>query len=202
MTYWPVNLDDVHLGPGFMGHADDGTYRARYGYHTGLDFILNANLVGPVAAGNRVVPVYAVEDGVVDAAEVRATPGYGTIVRIYHPQFGVRTRSAHLGSVSVKEGQAVKAGQQIGTLGTSGTDNYHLHFDVMHKYHATVRFNPHNPAVDGLSPVVHAKNWHEAALTLEYFQDPLRFMAHRPAYLPGTETATVRELPYSRERIA
>lgn len=70
----------------------------------------------------------------------------------------------------------------------------------MHKHHATARFNPHSSDVGGLAPVVHAKNGYEAALTLDYFQDPLLFMAHRPTYLPGTTTA--RSLPYSREKIA
>lgn len=47
---------------------------------------------------------------------------------------GIYTQSAHLDSSSVKPGDKVEAGQQIGTVGTSGntptTGDPHLHFEV------------------------------------------------------------------------
>lgn len=191
-TYWPVDFKFVKLGPGFMAHYDKKTYRFDYGYHTGLDFLLKPEHVANVQSKKLKVPVHAVSEGVVEFAEVRDMPGYtgyGTTVRIYHRQLGVWTRYAHLGSLTVKAGDQVTAGQKIAELGTSGTDNYHLHFDVMHRLHAENRFNPYNPAVGGVTPKNQKENSREAARLLAYFQDPLRFFNHRPALTPVTAVA-------------
>jgi murein DD-endopeptidase MepM/ murein hydrolase activator NlpD len=103
-------------------------YRQGYGYHTGLDYIgLDKN-----RGFNN--PVVSVADGVVVQSTPTASPkGYGELVVIEHPQFKIWTRYAHLNTRTVKVGAVVKAGQQIGTLGTSGTDNTHLHFDIARK---------------------------------------------------------------------
>jgi len=57
--------------------------------------------------------------------------GYGNYVIIEHAN-GVRTLYAHCASVSVKEGQTVTQGQQIGTVGSTGNSTGpHLHLEVI-----------------------------------------------------------------------
>ena len=58
--------------------------------------------------------------------------GYGKFVLMEHP-FGdsVRTRYAHLATVSVNIGDYIKQGEQIGTMGRTGdSSGCHLHFEV------------------------------------------------------------------------
>jgi murein DD-endopeptidase MepM/ murein hydrolase activator NlpD len=86
------------------------------GYHTGIDF--------PVT--NK--PVYAVSDGeVVSSGMVNA---YGNEIIIRLPD-GKYAQYAHLSSRSVKVGDKVKGGQQIGVSGNTGnTSGPHLHFEI------------------------------------------------------------------------
>ncbi len=73
-------------------------------------------------------PVYAAADGVVmvgdrfrKGEEFRnETAGYGQMVDLNHGN-GILTRYAHLESVEVFPGQKVRQGNQIGTLGATGT---------------------------------------------------------------------------------
>jgi len=52
------------------------------------------------------------------------------MVIIIHPQ-GYRTVYAHLHKITVKKGQAVKQGERIGSVGSSGrSTGPHLHFEV------------------------------------------------------------------------
>ena len=77
------------------------------------------------------VPIYASADGVVIRAGVLGT--YGNVVMIQHTIGGKRydTNYAHLDSFSVKKGQKVKAGQQIGIMGNTGRSfGIHLHFEI------------------------------------------------------------------------
>ena len=56
--------------------------------------------------------------------------GYGNLILIKH---GGRylTTYGHLGQISVKKGQYVKAGETIGTVGTSGqVKEPQLHFEI------------------------------------------------------------------------
>jgi murein DD-endopeptidase MepM/ murein hydrolase activator NlpD len=57
--------------------------------------------------------------------------GYGLSVVIEHGS-GIRTRYAHLSEVSVKAGDVVERGQDIGRVGQSGrSTGPHLHFEVL-----------------------------------------------------------------------
>ena len=57
---------------------------------------------------------------------------------------------AHLQDIEVREGQAVKKGENIGTVGTSGTSTApHLHYEVHFKGKP---INPIHYCMDGLSP--------------------------------------------------
>lgn len=86
-------------------------------FHTGLDFA--------AAAGT---PVRAATNGVVGYAGPGG--GYGNLVKITHAD-GVETWYAHLASYSVRPGQQVAAGEQIGTVGSTGNSTGpHLHFEV------------------------------------------------------------------------
>jgi len=78
-------------------------------------------------------PVYATGDGVVREAghSPQGHSGYGNVALIDHG-FGFETLYAHLNTVTVRPGQRVKRGQQIGTVGASGmTTGSHLHYEVI-----------------------------------------------------------------------
>ena len=75
-------------------------------------------------------PVVAAESGRVVAAGYESMGGY--YVRIDHGN-GLQTMYAHMrrGSITVKAGQTVRRGQQIGQAGDSGyVTGAHLHFEV------------------------------------------------------------------------
>lgn len=87
--------------------------------------IFNSGVDLAAAAGT---PVLAVGEGVVAFAEQQGN--YGNLVVINH-QEGLQTRYAHLGSISVQVGQAVKRGDRIGNVGATGAvANPRLHFEV------------------------------------------------------------------------
>ncbi|BDS08799.1 hypothetical protein NT6N_38390 [Oceaniferula spumae] len=85
-------------------------------------------------------PIYSCGDGVVMFAyDVRA--GWGRCVLIRHayrdPKSGkvkyIDSQYGHLRSMSVKKGDYVKRGQQIGTMGSNrGMYPAHLHFEMRH----------------------------------------------------------------------
>jgi hypothetical protein len=77
------------------------------------------------------VPVRVAADGVVEAAGVGG--GYGRYVAVRHAEAGLTTFYAHLGAIDagVKPGMAVKAGEEIGRVGSTGTSTGpHLHFEI------------------------------------------------------------------------
>lgn len=95
-------------------------FGARWGRnHDGLDIWTND------CAGK---PAYAASNGVVVRADVYG--GYGNCVIIDHGN-GVRTLYAHLSSISVKVGDTLVAGDEIGRIGNTGaSQGAHLHFEV------------------------------------------------------------------------
>jgi hypothetical protein len=73
-------------------------------------------------------PVRTVADGVVTRAGQDG--GYGRFVEVRHAE-GLTTVYAHLGSVAVAPGTALKRGAEIGKIGSSGSSTGpHLHFEV------------------------------------------------------------------------
>ena len=87
------------------------------GHHTGSDF-----------AAPTGTPIVAAADGVVIQAG-NAGP-YGNQTVIQHED-GTVTTYAHQSTITVSVGQSVKAGQQIGTVGSTGNSTGpHLHFEV------------------------------------------------------------------------
>ena len=89
-------------------------------------------------------PVFAAEDGTVEIVyhwNGKRTQGdtnsYGNMIKIRHANWNggtVHTLYAHLNSITVKKGQAVKTGQVIGYSGNTGNSfGAHLHFEVRWK---------------------------------------------------------------------
>ncbi len=100
-----------------------GTLTSGYGWrwgrmHRGVD------VAGPVGT-----PIVAAGTGVVEQAGWNSG-GYGNLVEIRHPD-GSLTRYAHNSRLSVSSGQAVKQGQKIAEMGSTGySTGPHLHFEV------------------------------------------------------------------------
>jgi LysM repeat protein len=88
-----------------------------YGGHEGVDL-----------AGTPGAPIYAAGSGTVVFAGANST-GYGNLVVIAHGS--VFSLYGHLTRAGVSCGQSVTAGQQIGTLGSTGNSSGpHLHFEL------------------------------------------------------------------------
>jgi len=98
--------------------------KTSYGYHEGDDYNLRSG--GNTDLGQ---PIYAITDGEVSSLHDHAT-GFGRHLHIFHPSFKVWSHYAHLQDIQVVPGQQVREGQQIGTLGKSGTEYAHLHFAI------------------------------------------------------------------------
>ena len=79
-------------------------------------------------AGKEGDPIYASADGRVIYAG-SGLRGYGNLVLIKHNNT-LLTVYAHNSKLLVKEGQAVKLGQKISEMGSSGTDSVKLHFEI------------------------------------------------------------------------
>ena len=101
-------------------------------FHRGLDI-----------AGRRGTPIYAPADGVVRfAGERRAL---GNSVTLQHG-YGVESLYGHMSELTVKRGQKVARGEQIGTLGSTGrSTGPHLHYQVQVN---GVPVNPRNYILD------------------------------------------------------
>ncbi len=75
-------------------------------------------------------PVQATADGVVRISSWQG--GYGRLVVLDHGR-GYRTYYGHNSKLAVKVGDAVKRGQVVAYMGTSGmSTGYHLHYEVWH----------------------------------------------------------------------
>ena len=97
------------------GRTDPFTGKADF--HPGLDI-----------SADQGTPVYATADGVVTQASLAGA--YGNLIIIDH-QFGVETRYGHLSAFRTQRGQAVKRGDLIGLVGSTGrATGPHLHYEV------------------------------------------------------------------------
>lgn len=84
-------------------------------------------------AGSRGQPVYASAAGKVVYVGNQLR-GYGNLVMIKHNEDYI-TAYAHNDKLMVNNGQSVKIGQQIATMGSSDADSVRLHFQI--RYRAT-----------------------------------------------------------------
>jgi len=119
-----------------FGNRADPFGRGRQ-FHKGIDFDAN---VGD--------PVMSVADGVVSFAGVRN--GYGNTIEVDHGN-GYVTRYAHNSRLTVKNGDLVRAGQQVAKAGSTGrSTGAHVHFEVWENGNVV---NPRKFLSDGRAPV-------------------------------------------------
>jgi hypothetical protein len=78
-------------------------------------------------------PIVASASGKVKKIGDLGNKSFGKFVYIDHGN-GWETRHAHLSKITVKKGQSIKLGQQIGNVGNSGNSTApHLHYEQKHK---------------------------------------------------------------------
>ena len=132
----PVKGTDIYRISSHYGHRTDPFYKVTK-FHGGIDFS------GPVGTG-----IYATGDGVVSKVEKNKS-GYGNNIIVDHG-YGYKTRYAHLHSFSVKKGDKVKRGQEIGKMGNTGKSTApHLHYEVITNNKA---INPINFFYNDITP--------------------------------------------------
>ena len=108
-------VGEVEFTSGFGVRSDP--FLGRPAMHTGLDF--------RAATGD---PVRATANGKVVAAGWSG--GYGRMVEIDHGN-GLSTRYGHLSEINVRVGDAIKIGQVIGEVGSTGrSTGPHLHYET------------------------------------------------------------------------
>ena len=99
-----------------MGNRAD-PFTGEKDFHPGLDI-----------SADKGDPVYATADGKVVNAS--AAGNYGNLVVLDHG-YGLETRYGHLSAFKVKQGQAVKRGDLLGLVGSTGrATSSHLHYEV------------------------------------------------------------------------
>jgi murein DD-endopeptidase MepM/ murein hydrolase activator NlpD len=106
---------EIDMSSGFGMRIDP--FLGRPAMHTGLDF-----------RGEIGDAIRATAGGVVVSAGWSG--GYGRMVEIEHGH-GLSTRYGHLSEIDVRVGQAVKTGQIVGRLGSTGrSTGPHLHYET------------------------------------------------------------------------
>ncbi len=105
--------------------------------HTGLDF-----------TSPRGTKIRATGDGKISRIR-RDKSGYGNNITIQHG-YGYESFYAHLQDIDVRQGQKIKKGEVIGTVGDTGTSTApHLHYEIRFKGNP---INPIHYCMDGLTP--------------------------------------------------
>lgn len=118
--------------------------------HTGADLNLNT----PHWNADKGMPVHAMAGGVVTYARLVPAGTWGRLVVVRHvtPAGTFHSRYGHLASFLVQEGQTVRQGDVLGTIGGAefGLAD-HLHFDVSHS--GILQSNPTHWPGDNLPAV-------------------------------------------------
>lgn len=115
---WPTHSVSISQRFGPSPYPMEPAFGGFAHFHTGLD------LAGPLGT-----PVTSAADGVVVSA-TPSTVGYGNHIIVAHAG-GLLTLYGHLEAMLVQPGDAVKAGQAIGLLGSTGNSTGpHLHFEL------------------------------------------------------------------------
>lgn len=113
----PLSVGDLTFISSYFGTRIDPFYNHQKP-HFGLDFV--------APAGTK---IYSTGNGIVTLSKF-SRKGYGNEIIINH-SFGYSTRYAHLDEIFIKEGEKVKRGQLIGTLGNTGrSTGPHLHYEI------------------------------------------------------------------------
>jgi len=117
-------VDNPRITSGFGYRRDPFT--GEPAMHPGVDF-----------QGQKGETAHATAPGIVVSAGYNGN--YGLCVEIDHG-LGFTTRYAHLASTTLKVGDEVKQGTQVGTIGSSGrSTGIHVHYEVRYKG------QPYNP---------------------------------------------------------
>ena len=104
------------------------TYTSGYGVRFDPFKGTTAMHQGVDMAGRIGEPIYAAGDGKI--VKAGWSGGYGQMVEIDHGK-GITTRYGHMSRVNVRVGDAVKAGEKVGGMGSTGrSTGSHLHFEV------------------------------------------------------------------------
>ena len=113
----PVSNKDLSRIASGFGSRIDPVYKT-VKFHYGLDF-----------AAPQGTPIYATADGTVTTAGSTGN-GYGNHVVINHG-YGYETLFGHMVRVKVSNGQAIKRGEVIGWVGSTGkSTGPHCHYEV------------------------------------------------------------------------
>lgn len=113
----PVSNKDLNRIASGFGYRIDPVYKT-VKFHAGLDF-----------SAPQGTPIYATADGNVSIAGSTGN-GYGNHVIINH-SYGYETLYGHMVRVKVRRGQAVKRGEVIGWVGSTGkSTGPHCHYEV------------------------------------------------------------------------
>ena len=158
MENLPLDLDlNPLVGVGAWFH--DPNYVGTI--HNGMDISYEGYVEGPL---------YATADGVVDTIISNCTVGdrgcgggWGNYVKIKHDFEGevYYTQYAHMKSIDLSVGDEVRAGQEIGIMGTTGrSDGNHVHFELWrgdtridpYDYFDWTELNLHAPHMSGRDP--------------------------------------------------
>jgi murein DD-endopeptidase MepM/ murein hydrolase activator NlpD len=111
-SIWPV---EGRLMGGFGERTDP--FSGEGAWHTGVDISAPSGTT-----------VRATADGLISFAGW--SNGYGRLITVDHGS-GVETYYAHLSRIGVVEGQAVRRGEEIGAVGSTGRSTApHLHYEV------------------------------------------------------------------------
>lgn len=112
---WPIRSSKQHITSRFGRRRDPFT--GKPDYHSGID--IGGQRGTPILATGKGKVIFAGRDGY-----------YGNVVRIDHG-YGYVTVYAHLTKTTVKEGDRVTRGEQVGTLGSTGrSTGNHVHYEV------------------------------------------------------------------------
>ena len=111
LNQWVLPVAGYHLTARF------GEYGLWSHYHTGLDF-----------AAPTGTPIHAVANGVVTSVGYDGAYGNKTVITL---DDGTELWFCHQTTINVSEGQTVRAGEVIGTIGSTGhVTGPHLHLEV------------------------------------------------------------------------
>jgi uncharacterized coiled-coil protein SlyX len=123
-------------------------------HHAGIDF-----------TAPRGTAIIATGNGTVIRVENKGS-GYGKNVIVDHG-YGFTTLYAHMYSISVKKGDVLTKGQQLGTVGSTGTSTApHLHYEVRVNGKA---INPIDYVLDGLTPTEYQELVNKAGIANQSF---------------------------------
>jgi murein DD-endopeptidase MepM/ murein hydrolase activator NlpD len=113
----PVSNKDLNRIASGFGYRIDPVYKTTK-FHAGLDF-----------TAPQGTPIYATADGTVTTAG-NTGDGYGIHVIIRHG-YGYETLYGHMVKVKARGGQAIKRGEVIGWVGSTGkSTGPHCHYEV------------------------------------------------------------------------